>query len=150
MEAKVEAVCFGKAKGAPKQKQQEIRLAPRVGVIGDAHAGTQQEVSLLAREDVEALCQEAGIEAPPGSFAENISTRGISLVDLSFGARLRVGEAEIELIAIGKDPSLSHTYSFKGHSLLPTRGIFARVIRGGTVRGGDLIHEVIMEGSGLK
>jgi len=150
MEGKVKAVCLGKVKGKPKQEQPEIRLAPGVGVLSDAHAGTKQEVSLLAREDVEALCQETGIQAPPGSFAENISTRGISLVELTPGARLRLGEAEIELIAIGKDPSLSHTYSFKGHSLLPTRGAFARVVRGGKVRGGDLIHEVIVESSGFK
>jgi MOSC domain-containing protein YiiM len=76
MEGKVEAVCLGKMKGGPKQEHPEIRLTRGVGVIGDAHAGTKQEVSLLAREDVEALCQETGIKAPPGSFAENIGTRG--------------------------------------------------------------------------
>jgi len=119
-------------------------LKPGIGVIGDAHAGTRQEVSLLAWEDVEALSREVGIYAPPGSFAENILTRGISLVELKPGARLSLGEAEIELIAIGKDPSLAHTYSFKGHSLLPSRGAFARVVRGGRVTRGDLIHEVAM------
>ena len=150
MQGKVGAVCLGKVKGEPKQEQPEICLTPGVGVIGDAHAGTKQEVSLLAREDVEALCQETGIEAPPGSFAENISTKGIPLVALTPGVRMRLGEAEIELIAIGKDPSLSHTYSFKGHSLLPTRGAFARVIRGGKVRRDDPIHEVVVESSNFK
>jgi MOSC domain-containing protein YiiM len=72
------------------------------------------------------------------------------LVELTPGTRLRLGEAEIELIAIGKDPSLSHTYSFKGQTLLPTRGAFARVVRGGKVRGGDLIQEVIAERSSNK
>ena len=142
MEGKVEAVCLGKVKSQPKQEQSEILLNPGIGVIGDAHAGTEKEVSLLAREDVEALSQETGIVAPPGSFAENISTRGISLTDLNPGRRLTLGETELELIAIGKDPSLSHTYSFKGHSLLPTRGAFARVIRGGKLRKGDIIKEV--------
>ena len=150
MQGKVEGVCLGNEKGKPKNQEPEIRLSPGVGVFGDAHAGTEQEVSLLAREDVDALCQETGIKAPPGSFAENISTRGISLVELAPGARLRLGEAEIELITIGKDPSLSLTYSFKGHTLLPARGAFARVIRGGKVREGDLIHEVIAERSSYK
>ena len=142
MKGNVEAVCLGKAKGQPKQKQPKILLAPRVGVIGDAHAETRLEVSLLAGEDVDALSREKGLFAPPGSFAENILTRGISLVELNPGTRLRVGEAEIEIIAIGKDPSLSHTYSFKGYSLLPARGVFARVVRGGKVKKGDPIHEV--------
>ena len=142
MEGKVEAVCLGKVKSQPKQEQSEILLTPGIGVIGDAHAGTEKEVSLLAREDVEALSQETGIQAPPGSFAENISTRGLSLIDLTPGTHLTVGETEIELIAKGKDPSLSHTYSFKGYSLLPTRGVFARVIRGGKVRKGDPLSKV--------
>ncbi|MFH0813846.1 MAG: MOSC domain-containing protein [Pseudomonadota bacterium] len=106
------------------------------------HVGTEKEVSLVTREDVEAFSLETGIEAPSGSFAENITTRGIPLVSLALGTRLIVGEAEIEVIAIGKDPSLSHTYSYKGHSLLPTRGCFARVTRGGMVRKGDLIKKL--------
>jgi len=134
---KVEAVCLGKEKGTPKQEQHSIELEVGVGVTGDAHARTEKEVSLLAREDVDELARETGIKAPPGSFAENISTRGISLVDMKPGERLTVGEAEIEIVAIGKDPSCSHTYSYEGHSLLPTRGVFARVVRGGRVKTGD-------------
>jgi len=150
MEGKVEAVCVGNMKSQPKQEQSEIRLMPGAGVIGDAHAGTKQEVSLLAGEDVETLCHETGIKAPPGSFAENILTRGIRLVELNPGARLRLGEAEIEVIAIGKDLALSHTYSFRGLSLLPTRGVFARVVRGGTVTRGNLIHTVALNDSAFK
>lgn len=139
MQGKVEAVCSGKVKSLPKEAQSEIELRPGLGVIGDAHAGTEKEVSLIAREDVEALMQQTGIDAPPGSFAENIATRGIVLVELSVGTCLSIGEAEIEVLALGKDPLLSHTYSFKGHSLLPTRGCFAKVLKGGKVRRGDSI-----------
>jgi MOSC domain-containing protein YiiM len=142
VEGKVEAVCLGKVKSQPKQEQSEINLQPGIGVIGDGHAGTEKEVSLLAREDLERFIQETGIQAPPGSFAENINTRGISLVDLAPGICLTLGETEIEIIAIGKESSLSHTYSYKGHSLLPTRGVFARVIRGGKVRKGDPINKI--------
>lgn len=142
MKGNVEAVCLGSVKSQPKQERPEICLTPGIGVIGDVHARSKQEVSLIAREDVEALSRETGIQAPPGSFAENIRTRGISLVAFAPGARLRVGEAEIEILAIGKDSSLSHTYSFKGYSLLPARGVFARVVRGGKVKKGDPIHEV--------
>ena len=76
-------MCLGKVKGEPKQEQPEICLTPGVGVIGDAHAGTKQEVSLLAREDVEALSQETGIEAPPGSFAENMAPQEVRCVTLA-------------------------------------------------------------------
>lgn len=139
MEGKVDAVCLGKVKTQPKEEQPEIELQPGIGVLGDAHAGTEKEVSLIAREDVESFTKKTEIEAPPGSFAENITTRGIILVDLKMGDRLTIGETGIEIIAIGKDPFSTHTYSYKGHSLLPTRGVFARVIRGGKVRKGDPI-----------
>ena len=139
MEGKVHAVCVGKTKGQPKQEQSNITLQAGLGVLGDAHAKTEKELSLLAQEDVKKLSRETGVQFPPGSFAENIATQGILLVDLAPGTRLKLGEAEIELIAIGKDASLSHTYSFKGHSLLPDRGAFARVILGGKVTKGDLI-----------
>lgn len=139
MQGTVEGVCSGKVKSLPKEEQSEIELRPGLGVVGDAHAGTEKEVSLIAREDVEALMQQTGIDAPPGSFAENITTRGIVLMDLPLGTRLSLGEAEIQVLELGKDPLLSHTYSYQGHSLLPTRGCFAKVLTGGKVRKGDSI-----------
>jgi MOSC domain-containing protein YiiM len=140
MEGRVEAVCLGSHKGRPKKQQEFIELRVGHGVVGDAHAGTDKEVSLLAHEDLDRFMEETGLEAPPGSFAENIGTRGIALVDLPLGARLEVGGAEIAVVARGKDPSRKHTYAYKGHSFLPTRGVFARVIRNGTVRPGDIIR----------
>ena len=98
MEGKVGAVCLGKMKGEPKQELPEICLMRGVGVIGDAHAGTKQEISLLAREDVDALCQKTGIKAPPGSFAENISTRGIVLALDTDGYQIAWEQATDEAI----------------------------------------------------
>jgi MOSC domain-containing protein YiiM len=138
----VEAVCRGDEKGRPKHPRRSIRLVPGLGVEGDAHAGTEKEVSLLAREDAEELSRRAGIEAPPGAFAENIATRGVILVDLAPGTVLAAGDAELEVIAVGKDPSIVHTYSYKGFSLLAARGVFARVVRGATLSPGDAIRTV--------
>ncbi len=99
-------------------------------------------MSLLAIESIRRLCQEKGLSAGPGSFAENITTEGIDLVSLPIGSILRVGEAEIEVIQIGKDPSQAHTYNYQGYSILPKEGIFCRVIKSGEVKIGDVIKMI--------
>jgi MOSC domain-containing protein YiiM len=106
---------------------------------GDSHAGTEKEISLLAEEDVQALCRGYNLTAEPGSFAENIRTEGIDLTVLPVGTTLLIGEAKLKVTQIGKDPSQSHTYSYRGHSLLPQKGIFGQVIKSGEVKVGDSV-----------
>jgi len=142
------AVCASQRRTDPKRDIGEGHLRAGYGLVGDAHAGlSEREVSLLAWESIRrlnlALSQaegkEHGIKAAPGDFAENLTTLGIDLVSLPIGARLRAGEAVLEVVQIGKPPHVAHTYSFQGLSLLPTEGIFCRVIEGGQVRRGDEI-----------
>ncbi len=137
---KVVAVSVSGKRTDPKSPQAEIQLRAGYGVEDDSHAGlSQREVSLLGIEAVEELNRASGIEAGPGAFAENITTRGVDLVSLPIGARLTIGDAVLELVEIGKPPDAAHTYSFKGHTLLPTKGIFCRVLRDGRVVPGQAI-----------
>jgi MOSC domain-containing protein YiiM len=46
----------------------------------------------------------------------------------------------LEVEQLGKPPDVAHTYSFGGHSLLPTVGVFCRVVVGGRVCRGDPIR----------
>jgi len=133
------AICRSEKKSQPKKDEGEGILKENFGLLGDAHAGTEKEISLLAQEAVDDYCKQHDLEVPPGSFAENLRVKGIALLDLPLGTILTVGESQIELIARGKDPALSHTYSYRGHSLLPTKGIFARVLKSGKVKRGDPI-----------
>jgi MOSC domain-containing protein YiiM len=114
-------------------------LQKGLGLVGDSHAGSEREVSLLAIESLQNLCRETGISAEPGSFAENITTEGIDLISLPIGSQLQVGEAKLLLIQIGKDPSQAHTYNYQGYSLLPTEGVFCQVTENGEVKVGDII-----------
>lgn len=136
---KVVAVCRSNEKGQTKKDEGEGTLKKAYGLIGDAHAGSEKEISLLSQEVVDEYCQKHNLFAPPGSFAENLRIAGIPLLDLPLGTILTVGESQIQLIARGKDPASSHTYSYLGHSLLPTKGVFARVLKGGKVMKGDII-----------
>ena len=134
------AVCASQKRMDPKRDMGEGYLRQGYGLEGDAHAGlSEREVSLLAWESIERLSKEHSVEAGPGDFAENLTTQGLDLVSLPLGARLRTGEAVLEVVQIGKPPDAAHTYNFQGLSILPTEGIFCRVIEGGRVRKGDEI-----------
>ena len=135
----VVGVCMSEKRGDPKKNVGSGLLQPSVGLVGDSHAGTAKEISILSRESVERLCREKGISAEPGSFAENISTRGIDTASLVRGSLLEIGRAKLEVMQIGKDPSEAHTYQYRGYSLLPSEGVFCRVGEGGEIKVGDKI-----------
>lgn len=132
-------VCVSHHRRAPKKNIAEGMLKEGLGLDGDSHAGTEREISLLASEDVEEVCRLRGIRALPGAFAENIRTRDLNLGDVRIGERIRLGEATVEVVALGKGPSEPHPYGYCGISLLPEKGVFARVVVGGMVRVGDIV-----------
>jgi MOSC domain-containing protein YiiM len=139
----VVGVCVSQRKTDPKQNVGIGILRKGVGLVGDSHAGTEKEVSLLAVESIQNLCQETGLTAGPGSFAENITTEGVDLVSIPIGSTLQIGEAKLMVIQIGKDPSQAHTYNYQGYSILPKEGVFCKVIESGEVKIGDPIRLII-------
>jgi MOSC domain-containing protein YiiM len=142
MVGKVVGVCMSQRKTDPKKNVGKGFLQKGLGLLGDAHAGAEKEVSLLAMESIRRLCQETGISAGPGCFAENITTEGIDLTSVPLGSKLQVGETKLLVIQIGKDPSEAHTYNYQGYSILPKEGIFCKVIESGEVRVGDPIRTI--------
>jgi MOSC domain-containing protein YiiM len=140
---KVVGVCISQRKSDPKKNVGKGLLRKGLGLVGDSHAGTEKEVSLLAIESLHKLCGETGISAEPGSFAENITTEGMDLTSLPVGSQLQVGEAKLTIVQIGKDPSQPHTYYYQGYSLLPTEGVFCKVIESGEVKVGDPIRWIM-------
>jgi len=139
---RVIGVCLSKRRSDPKENVQRGYIKRGVGLVGDSHAGTEKEVSLLAVEAIRALCQKVGIVAGPGSFAENITTEGLDVKRLQIGAEIQVGGAWLGVISIGKEPSAPHTYSFRGYSLLREEGIFCTVMKSGRVELGDVVRIV--------
>ena len=136
------AVCRSERRSDPKADVGEAELRPGWGLVGDGHAGPalpgRWEISLLAWENVEQLNREHGLGAAPGSFAENLTTRGLDTSRLRVGDRLRIGaQVVLEVEQLGKPPGIAHAYSFRGHSLLPIVGVFCRVVVGGVVRKGN-------------
>lgn len=138
------AVCLCPERGVQKPPVSEIELLVDHGVRGDGHAGDwHRQVSLLADESA-AIMREKGLTIGPGDFGENILTRGMEVKRLPLGTRLRVGaQALLEVTQIGK---LCHAPCAIGRAagecIMPTDGIFCRVLEGGIVRPGDEIHVV--------
>ena len=139
--ARVVAVNISKKRGTFKYPETEVLLKPNFGIEGDAHAGNwHRQVSLLAQESVDKMRALGVKDLTPGKFAENITTAGIDLTVLPLGARLAVGNTVLEVTQIGKECH-QHCQIFHqvGLCVMPTEGIFAKVITGGTVKQGDEI-----------
>lgn len=129
---------ISKERGTVKCPVKEILLKEGYGIVGDAHAGDhKRQVSLLALEDIDGM-REKLPDLVPGDFAENITTRGVDLPALSVGTRFSIGEVELEVTQIGKKCHRGCEIMEKiGECVMPKRGIFARVIKGGVVTNED-------------
>jgi MOSC domain-containing protein YiiM len=116
------------------------------GIEGDAHARNwHRQISLLATEDIESM-RGKGIEIDFGDFAENITTEGIDLASLPIGAKLYMGEAELEVTQIGKECHHGCAiYQAVGECVMPKKGIFVKVLRGGEISSRSRCFYVIEE-----
>lgn len=165
MPATIIALASDSAHRFSKQARESIRLIAGLGVEGDAHAGvTVQHLSRIARDPtVPNLRQvhlihtelfdelaERGFAVAPGQLGENVTTRGIDLLALSRGTRLRLGQdALIEITGLrnpchqinGIAPGLMDAVLDRAAdgSLVRKCGVMAVVVTGGEVRTGDNI-----------
>ena len=143
MEGKIVSVNISDSKGVRKKPVKEAVLRAEYGIEGDAHASSDwhRQVSLLALESIRKM-QALDLDVNPGDFAENITTEGIDLLSLPVGTRLEIGSGVVaEVSQIGKE---CHTrcaiYYQAGDCVMPTEGIFVRVLRGGQIEEGDIIR----------
>ena len=139
--ASVLAVCISEKRGTKKKQVPFIDAKINHGIIGDAHAGNwHRQISLLAQESVDKMLN-LGIELSAGDFAENIVTKGITLKTLPVGTKLLVGETILEVTQIGKEcHNDCEIKRLVGKCVMPTEGIFAKVIKEGRIQNNDLIE----------
>jgi MOSC domain-containing protein YiiM len=114
--ASVIAVSCGESHRFSKPNRPFIRLIEGHGIEGDAHAGhlirhryqakqtpertNDRQVHLIHAELFDEL-SHLGFSVGPGELGENITTRGIELLGLPLGTRLRLGRtAVIELTGL--------------------------------------------------
>jgi len=140
---RVVAVCTAPNKGEKKRPLTSATLVAGHGVAGDAHAGPgNRQVSLLSTASI-AKMQARGLRVGPGDFAENVTVEGMDVASLPVGARLRIGEALVEITQVGKEcHDRCAIYFQAGDCVMPREGVFARVLRGGAVAAGDPVEVV--------
>jgi molybdopterin adenylyltransferase len=141
---KVLSVNISEKKGVIKKPVNEFVLNEN-GVLTDAHSGPwHRQVSLLGKESFDRFSLQAGRPIAFGEFAENITTEGVELVKTSPLDRFVGKNVELEITQIGKECHGSSCAIFRevGNCVMPKEGIFARVIRGGTLRPGDVLAYV--------
>jgi hypothetical protein len=148
-----------------KTPAERIELIAGLGVEGDAHAGATvqhrsrrrwnpelpnlRQVHLMHAELFDELAQQ-GFEVMPGDLGENVTTRGIDLLGLPTGTRLKIGPtAEIEVTGLRNpcvqidrfQPGLLQQVLGKDETgnLVRKAGIMGVVLHGGPVAADDSI-----------
>lgn len=140
---KILAICSSETKGHRKDRLVSGVLRANHGLVGDAHAGPwHRQISLLHVTDIEEMRSKGLPNLKFGAFAENLVLDESQFGDIGVGSRLRLGrEAEIVITQIGKE---CHTgcaiRQATGDCIMPTRGLFAKVVRGGEIAEGDSVE----------
>lgn len=165
----VTAVSCSSTHTMSKPNQDCVRLVTGLGVDGDAHFGaTVKHRSRVARDPTQPNLRQvhlihaelhdalsaAGFTLAAGQMGENITTRGVDLLGLPAGARLRLGDKAIVEVTGLRNPCYQLDELRPGlmaatlerderNNLVRKAGIMGIVLAGGDVRPGDPIHVVL-------
>ena len=148
-----------------------VQLVEGHGVEGDAHAGATvqhrsrkrwrphepnlRQVHLLQAELLDDL-RGQGFDVSPGRLGENVTTRGVDLLGLPRGARVRLGaDAVVEVTGL-RNPCVQLDRFAEGlmeavlrrepdGTLVRLAGVMGVVLRAGAVRPGDAVRVELPE-----
>ncbi len=136
------SVNISEKKGVIKSPVQQITLNEK-GIKDDAHAGDwHRQVSLLADESINRFKGVLGREIEYGEFAENITTKGLVLFEMTPGDIIKIGkEVVMEVTQIGKKchGDGCAIFTAAGRCVMPKEGIFCKVISNGNITANDEI-----------
>lgn len=143
----VESLNVSDRTGIRKKPVETVILVEGSGIRGDAHAGLieKRQVSMLAAEEIEASGAAVRSLFPnglaPGDYAENITTRGVRLECLPVGTKIEIGGTILEVSQIGKECHAGcEIRRLVGDCVMPRKGIFVRVLKGGEIHREDRGH----------
>lgn len=141
---KVIAVCISEKRGTQKTNIKEANFIENFGIEKDAHAGDwHRQVSLLSYEKIDEF-NKKGANVIDGAFGENLVVEGIRFTELSVGTKLQCNDVILEMTQIGKEcHSHCEIYKKMGECIMPTNGVFAKVIKGGKIKCGDEMMVIV-------
>ena len=134
------AICISEKRGTQKKRIDKANFIEDFGIENDAHAGKwHRQVSLLSYDKIEDF-KAKGAEVNDGAFGENIIVKGFDLKKLPIGTILTCGDIVLEITQIGKEcHAHCEIYKKMGECIMPTNGVFTKVIKGGKMEIGDEI-----------
>ena len=162
--------------GFSKHSQPSITLIKGLGVDGDAHKGrkVQHLYHMSKNPNAPNLCQvhlihdelfddlrAQGFDIGPALLGENITTRGLNILDLPLGTKLRIGaQAEVTLTGL-RSPCVKIETAFPGmlkHLIGKNPdggvdllcGVMSVVSISGEVKAGDPIYVMLPDGQHVK
>lgn len=132
------ALCISEKRGTQKVNVEEGKFIENFGIENDAHAGNwHRQVSLISYEQIEDFKARGG-DVHPGAFGENLIVKGFDFKNMPVGTVFRCNDVELEMTQIGKKcHHHCQIYEQVGDCIMPREGVFARVIKGGTIKVGD-------------
>jgi MOSC domain-containing protein YiiM len=166
MDQIVIAVSLSETHSFSKTNQPAIELIEDFGVDGDAHSGKTVKHRFLVNKDatkpnirqvhlihIELLdfLEEKGFTVHPGQLGENITTRGVDLLELPTDTILKIGEKAVVKITALRNPCKQIDEFQKGifkevlykdeeGNLVRKTGVMGVVLNSGMVRPGDTIQ----------
>jgi MOSC domain-containing protein YiiM len=140
----VYSISICQERGQLKKEVSDANFIENFGIENDGHAGNWgRQVTCLSFQSVQKANRENNLNCGPGDFAENLLIDGMEFYDFEIGSRLKIAEDVIlEVTQIGKEDHPSIVTKTFGVSLLPTEGLFCRVITGGKVTNGDPVEKL--------
>lgn len=161
----VEAVSVSPTHSFSKQPQPVVTLVVGLGVSGDAHRGMRvQHRSRVARDPTQPNLRQvhlihaelfddlaaAGFGVQAGQLGENVTTRGIALLSLPTGTRLRLGPVAVVAVTGLRDPCRQIDGFCDGllkqvigrdaaGNVVRKAGVMSVVLVSGQVRAGDVV-----------
>lgn len=146
-----------------KQNEDAIKLIKGVGVEGDAHAGETVKHRYLVRKDptrpnirqvhliqIELLeeLNAKGFSVNPGELGENITTRGVDLLGLPTGTKIKIGTQVIIELTTLRNPCVQIDqfqegllgevlYKDEAGEWVRRAGVMGIILEGGMVKPND-------------
>ncbi len=142
IDSTITAICVSFKKGERKKPVEVAYCRENHGIEGDAHAGSvEKQVSFLAVKDIDKM-KKLGVKLNHGDFAENIVVDGNALDSVVPGSILNVKNGPgFVVTTIGKECHNDGCAIKKqtGTCIMPERGVFAKVIKSGELKPGQII-----------
>lgn len=151
-EGRLDSIWITDRKTTSLHRVEQVEAIAGHGLAGDRYGlkeGTfskpspDSEVTLMESEALEALGRECKITLEPGQARRNLITRGVPLNHL-VGCEFLVGDVVLRGIRLCEPCGHLEKLTLAGvkNGLLHRGGLRAQIVRGGTVKCGDVIRAV--------